>query len=453
MHLLVKDKAFYKSFFSLTFVIALQNLIAYGVNLTDSLMLGAYSELSLSGAAICNQIIFLLQMILSGTVTGMVVIATQYWGKRQVEPIKKIFAVAFWMAASTGFLMMVVSQVAPEQVLSLLTNEPSVIKAGAEFLKIVSLSFCIFAVTTVLLGALRSVESVKIGFWVSLSTFVLNIIFNYILIFGKFGMPRMGLKGAAISTLIARTAELFIVLYYVVFVDKKLSLRLKSIFDVEKSYIKDFFKTGLPTVLSSTSWGVAMGVQGAILGRLGASTIAASSIATTLFQIASIVSYGSATASNITIGKAVGQGNINEIHQYAKTLQILFLFIGVGTSLALFASKLVVLDLYNITPQTKTLANTFILVLCVTVIGTAYQMATLTGIVSGGGDTKFVLYNDIIFMWLIVLPIASLSAFIFKWPVLATFIVLKSDQILKCGVAVVKVNRYTWIKKLTRDSA
>ncbi len=453
MHLLVKDKAFYKSFFSLTFVIALQNLIAFGVNLTDSLMLGAYSELSLSGAAICNQIIFLLQMILSGTVTGMVVIATQYWGKRQVEPIKKIFAVAFWMAASTGFLMMVVSQVAPEQVLSLLTNEPSVIKAGAEFLKIVSLSFCIFAVTTVLLGALRSVESVKIGFWVSLSTFIFNIVFNYLLIFGKLGMPRLGLRGAAISTLIARTVELLIVLCYAAFVDQKLNLRIKNIFAVKKSYIKDFIKTGLPTVLSSTSWGVAMAVQGAILGRLGASTIAAASIATTLFQIASIVSYGSATASNITIGKAVGQGDMDKIRQYTKTLQILFLIIGVGTSLVLFASKLLVLDFYNISPQTKSLANTFILVLCITVIGTSYQMATLTGIVSGGGNTKFVLFNDIIFMWCIVLPIASLSAFIFKWPVLATFIVLKSDQILKCGVAVVKVNRYTWIKKLTRDSA
>ena len=453
MHLLVKDKAFYKSFFSLTFVIALQNLIAFGVNLTDSLMLGAYSELSLSGAAICNQIIFLLQMILSGTVTGMVVIATQYWGKRQVEPIKKIFAVAFWMAASTGFLMMVVSQVAPEQVLSLLTNEPSVIKAGAEFLKIVSLSFCIFAVTTVLLGALRSVESVKIGFWVSLSTFIFNIVFNYLLIFGKLGMPRLGLRGAAISTLIARTVELLIVLCYAAFVDQKLNLRIKNIFAVKKSYIKDFIKTGLPTVLSSTSWGVAMAVQGAILGRLGASTIAAASIATTLFQIASIVSYGSATASNITIGKAVGQGDMDKIRQYTKTLQILFLIIGVGTSLVLFASKLLVLDFYNISPQTKSLANTFILVLCITVIGTSYQMATLTGIVSGGGNTKFVLFNDIIFMWCIVLPIASLSAFIFKWPVLATFIVLKSDQTLKCCVAVVKVNRYTWIKKLTRDSA
>jgi len=452
MNLFVRDRTFYRTFFSLTFVIALQNLIAFGVNLTDSLMLGAYSELSLSGAAICNQIIFLLQMVLGGIVTGMVVIAAQYWGKKQVEPIKRIFAVAFWLAAGTSFIITAVCLIAPEQVLGLLTNVPSVIKEGAKFLKIISLTYCIFAVTTVILGVLRSVETVKIGFWVSLSTFVLNIIFNYIFIYGKFGAPRMGIRGSAFSTLIARAAELVIVLCYAAFIDKKLKLRFKNILAIERGYIKDFIKTGLPTVLSSTFWGIAMGAQGAILGRLGASAIAASSIATTLFQMASIVSYGSATASNVVIGKAVGQGDIGKIRQYTKTLQILFLFIGAGTSLALFTGKLFILDFYNISQQTRSLAGTFILILCITVIGTSYQMAVLTGIVSGGGDTKFVLFNDIIFMWFIVLPLAVLSAFVFKMPVMVTFIVLKSDQIMKCAVAVVKVNRFKWIKKLTRDN-
>jgi len=452
MSFFVKDKAFYKTFFTLTFVIALQNLVAFSVNLTDSLMLGAYSELALSGSAVCNQIHFLLQMTLGGIVAGMVVIATQYWGKRQIEPIKKIFAIAFWAAAGFSVLMTAVCFIAPEQVLSLLTNEPAVIAEGAKFLRIMCLTYCIFAVTTVLLGVLRSVETVKIGFWVSLSTFFINIVFNYIFIYGKFGMPRMGIRGSAMSTLIARIVELAIVLCYVKIVDKKLNLRLKNIMSIEKSYVKDYVKTGLPTVLSSTSWGIAMGAQGAILGRLGAATIAASSIATTLFQIASIVAYGSANASNVIIGKTIGQGDISRVKKYAGTLQILFLFIGAGTSLFLFTGKLFVVDFYNISPGTKELAGIFITVLCVTVLGTSYQMASLTGIVAGGGDTKFVLFNDIIFQWCIVLPAAVLSAFVFKLPVIVTFACLKSDQILKCAVAVVKVNRFTWIKKLTRDA-
>lgn len=451
MRLFVREKAFYRSFFSLTLVIALQNLIAFGVNLADNMMLGAYSELSLSGAAVSNQIQFLLQMFLGGTVAGMVVISSQYWGKKQIGPIKKIFAIALCLAVSLSLLLAAVCFAVPERVLGLLTNEAGVIAEGSAYLRILCLSYGFFAVTTVLLGVFRAVETVKIGFWVSLSALVSNIILNYLLIFGKFGLPRLGIRGAAIATLISRIIELAIVLCYAAFADKKLRLRLKNAVDFEKSYLKDYIKTGLPTVLSSTSWGIAMAVQGAILGRLGTSAIAAASIATTIFQIASIVSYGSANSANVIIGKTVGAGDIPRVKQYAKTLQILFLFIGAGSSLALFAGKLFVLDFYNISGETKALAGAFITVLCVTVIGTSYQMASLTGIVSGGGDTKFVLYNDIVFMWCIVLPLSALSAFVFHLPVLFTFACLKSDQILKCAVAVVKVNRYTWIRKLTRE--
>jgi len=451
MSFFVKEKAFYKTFFTLTFMIALQNLVAFSVNLADSIMLGAYSELSLSGAAVCNQIQFLLQMILNGIVAGMVVIAAQYWGKRQTQPIKKIFSVAFWLAVGMSVVIMALSLFIPAQVLGLLTNEPAVINEGVQYLRIICFSYCIFAVTTVTLGVLRSVETVKIGFWVSFSALFINVSLNYMLIYGKFGMPEMGIRGAALATLIARIFELAFVLTYAAFFDKKLRLRVKDIMKVEKSYLLDFRRTGLPTVLSTTSWGIAMAVQGAILGRLGASTIAASSIATTIFQVAIVVAGGSSNSSNVIIGKAVGQGDMNKVKQYAKTLQLLFLGIGVATSLMLLAGKAFIIDLYNVSPVTGDLAGWFIVVLCVTVIGTAYQMPSLTGIVAGGGDTKFVLFNDIVFQWFIVLPLSVLSAFVFRLPVIVTFACLKSDQILKCAVAVVKVNRFKWIRILTRD--
>ncbi len=453
MSLFVKEKAFYKSFFTLTFMIALQNLIAFSVNLADSIMLGAYSELSLSGAAVSNQIQFLLQMVVNGIVAGMVVIASQYWGKKQITPIKKIFAVAFWLASGMSFMLAVLAFFIPGRLMGLLTNEAAVIKEGSEYLKIICFSYVIFAVTHVILGVLRSVETVKVGFWVSLCALFINISLNYALIYGKLGFPVMGIRGAAVATLIARCFELMLVLAYVTFIDKKLMLRVKDILKVEMVFLMDFKRTGLPTVLSSSSWGLAMAVQGAILGRLGASTIAASSIATTIFQVAIVVAAGSSNSSNVIIGKAVGRGDMSVVKQYAKTLQVLFLMIGVGTSFALYAGKLLILDFYNVSPETEKLAGRFILVLCVTVIGTSYQMPALTGIVSGGGDTKFVLFNDIVFMWCIVLPVSMLSAFVFELPVIVTFIALKSDQILKCAVAVVKVNRFTWIRKLTRDAA
>lgn len=192
-----------------------------------------------------------------------------------------------------------------------------------------------------------------------------------------------------------------------------------------------------------------MMVQTAIIGRLGVDTIAANGIATTMFQIISVICYGSASAATVLTGKTIGEGDLNRVKTNARTMQVLFLVIGGATGAALYLLGNVIINLYIIPADAKSLALLFMWVLSITVVGTAYQMACLTGIVRGGGDTKFVFHNDIIFMWGIVLPLSLLSAFVFKYPPLIVFICLKLDQVLKCFVAAVKVNRFKWIKKFS----
>lgn len=448
--MLVKNKRFYKNFFSMTLTIALQNLIVYGVNLADNIMLGAYSETALSGVAIANQVQFLLQMIVTGAASGMGVIISQYWGKREIEPIKRVFAVGFWISLALSLVMSIVVWFFPAGVMGLLTNEQSIIPSGVDYLKIMVFSYLMFSVSNSLLGVMRSVETVRIGFYISLATLVINIFLNYTLIYGNFGAPELGVKGAAYATLTSRIVEFVASVLYCRFIDKKLKLRLKDIFTIEKSYIRDFCKSGVPLLLSNTSWGVAMSVQGAILGRLGAAGIAASSIAQTLFQCTSVVAYATGDAARVMTGMAVGEGNMKKVKSEAKTMQLLFIVIGIITSIVLFFIRTPIISIYDTSPETERLANSFVLILCVTAIGTAYEMPSLTGIVSGGGDTKFVFLNDIVFMWCLVLPLSALSAFYFKFPPTVTFALLKADQILKCFVAIVKVNRFKWVKVLTR---
>lgn len=204
-------------------------------------------------------------------------------------------------------------------------------------------------------------------------------------------------------------------------------------------------------MMSSLSWGIAMSVQGAIIGRLVESAIAANSIATTIFQIATVITYASGNVACVLIGKTIGEnGSLDLIKRRSKNLQLIFLAIGVASSAILLICKGLIIDFYNATPETYAITNQFIWVLSVTIIGTSYEAPALCGIVSGGGETAFVLKNDFIFMWLIVLPLSALSAFVFKFPVWVTFACLKADQVLKCIVAYVKVNRYNWIKSVTR---
>lgn len=445
------DSAFYKAFFTMTLTLALQNLIVFGVNLADSVMMGAYSETALSGIGICNNIQFFLNMAASGIASGMTVIASQYWGQKETKPIHRVSAVAMWLGIIFTMLIFAFAAIAPEMLIRLFTDKEAVIEQAVLYLDVIKYTYLMFTLSTLLLAILRSVETVKIGFYVSLSSFALNIFLNYALIYGKFGAPEMGIRGAAIATLAARAVELIVTIIYILAIDKKLNIRIRDLFKVDMPMMKDYFKTGLPLMMSSVSWGIAMSIQGAIIGRLIESAIAANSIATTLFQVATVICYASSNAACVLIGKTVGENmSMDIIKRRSKNLQLIFLAIGVASSAILLIIKNLIIGFYNASPETLDITNQFIWVLCVTVIGTAYEAPCLCGIVSGGGETSFVLKNDIIFMWLIVLPLSALSAFVFKFPVVVTFACLKADQILKCAVAVVKVNKFNWIKTVTR---
>ncbi len=447
----IKDTAFFKMFFSLAGVIALQNIIVFSVNLADNIMLGRFSEVAMSGVSLANQIQFLLQMLVNGAANGVAVIASQYWGKRHIEPIRKVFSAGFLLASGLSLLLGVIVIAFPQQVLYLLSDEVAIVEAGAVYLRIMGFSYIVFAVTNLLIALMRSVESVRIGFAVSLVALVVNISLNYCLIFGNFGFPQLGVRGAAYATVISRIAELLTALVYVLFIDKKLKMRLRDFFSVEKEYMRDYIKTGVPIIMSGSSWGIAMTVQTAIIGRLGEAAIGANAIAAPIYQIVSVLYASSSNAASVIIGKTVGEGDIPRVKQYAKRLQFMFLGIGLVSCALLLSTKGLILSFYDVSAETAALANTFLVILSVTVIGSSYEAPCLCGIVSGGGDTKFVLKNDLIFMWGMVLPLSFLSAFVFAWPVPVTFFLLKSDQITKCLVAVFKVNRYKWIKQLTHE--
>ena len=391
-------------------------------------------------------------MLMLGTGSAVGVLGSQYWGKKELQPVRKATSVGLLLGIILAAIMMVLVYFFPRQALGLLTNEQAVIDEGAKYLVIICFSYMLFAVSQNLLSALRSVETTWIGFWVNLVALVVNIVLNYGLIYGHFGLPEMGVEGAAIATLSARVVEFIIVVTYVLFFDKKIRWRPNHLLHIDRTMLRDYIRVGMPLILANGIWGVAMSVQTAILGRMGDDAIAANSIATTIFQVVSVVCYASGNASSVIIGKTVGEGDIPRVKAYTKTLQIIYIGIGILTGLVLFASTDFIIGLYDVTPAAAQLARQFITVLSVSVVGTSYQCSCLTGIVTGGGDTRFVLINDLIHQWLIVIPSAFLSAFIFQWPLWITFLCLKSDQILKCFVAIVKVNRYKWIHKLTRDS-
>lgn len=450
---MLKDKRFYRAFFALTFSIALQNLLTYSVNLADNVMVGAYSEVALSGTGLCNQIQFLLQMLVVGAGEGAVVLGSQYWGKGKIEVIPNIIGIALRFGLVMAALMFGVALLAPEWLLGLLTNEAAVIAEGARYLRVVCFTYLIFGITHILVASLRSIGIVRIGYVISFSSLIINIILNYCLIYGNFGFPELGVQGAAAATLVSRIVEMLIVFWFLKYREDKLNLTAKKLIFIDTSFLKDYTRVSLPVLVSQGQWGIAQMVQTGILGHMGQPAIAANFIATVLFQIISVVCYGSASASGILMGRTVGEGaGLDRIKPMVRTLQTLFLAIGVCSGVLLFAIRGPVLMLYELSPESKTLALQFMTILSITVVGTAYQMSSDTGIIRGGGDTKFSGLLNLFSMWLIVVPFSALAAFVLDQPPVVVFFLLKWDQLYKAIPVTIHIHRWKWVKRVARDS-
>lgn len=449
-----RDRSFYQRFFKLLFFIAFQNLIVYSVNLADNIMLGSYSENALAGASLVNQIHFLLQMIVAGCGEGMMVLTAQYWGSKDLKTLKKVCSITVRIAMIGSLLLMLVCMLLPRPILSLLTVDQDVIEQGVQYLQILSFSFLVFAASNILLNVLRSVENVKIGMVISFSALIVNVSLNYCLIFGNFGFPELGIRGAAIATLISRIVELLIVLVYLKWKEKVLNLTFRDLLSFEIPLFKDFIRVSTPAVVTSGIWGMAMLIQSAILGHLGVSATAASSVATTVFSILTVVIYGASSSAGVIVGSAVGNSavSVETIKQYAKTLQVIFLTFGLITGLAMYASRGFVITMFtDLSEETKILSDQFLSILSITVVGSAYQASTLGGIIKAGGSPKVQMVNDMISMWGIVLPLSLLGAFVFNWSSPLVFFILKSDQLFKSGTAFVVCNRFRWIKRWVHD--
>lgn len=453
MSRMLHDKAFYRTFAILTLSLALQNLLTYSVNLADNIMLGRFSQDALSGASLCNQLQFFLQMLVQGVGEGVVVLGARYWGKKDLKPIPDIIGAGLRFGVSIAAVLFVLAVLFPTQIIRLMTNDPVIMEQAVQYLQIICFTYVIFALTNMLTASLRSIGIVKIGYIISASTLCINICLNYILIYGHFGAPALGVRGAAIATLVSRTVELLIVIWFLKFREHTLRLNWRKLLFIDTSYIRDYIHVSLPMLVTQTMWGASSIIQTAILGNMenAAMVVPANSISVLVFQILSVVGYGAASAAAIMTGRTLGEGHKERIDQTAFTFQIMFCIIGVFTGLIILLSRGPVLQIYNtLSPEAAELTRQFITVLAITSVGTCYQMAADCGILRAGGDTKFAMWNNLVFVWLICLPCAALSAFVFHFSPVVVFFCLKMEQIGKCPVIFLRVRSKKWIKQITR---
>lgn len=452
-YFITRDKEFYTTLIKLAIPIGLQYLITFLVGFADNLMIGQLGDAAVSGVYMGNQVQTIVQLFSGGVEGAILIIAAQYWGKKDTGSIKKIIAVGVKFALAFGLILSLCAVTMPDKIMGILTVDESVIAEGTVYLRIVGASYVFFCMAQVFISSMRSVETAKIGLYISIMTLFVNVGLNYLLIFGLGDfIPAMGVAGAATATLISRILEMLVAVIYVFAFDKKLKLKFRELLPTDKLMLKDFVKYGLPIIGGQVIWGVNMIGNSMILGRFSSGVVSAASISGNLNNLIYVFMNGISNAIGIITGKTVGAGKYEKMKEYARTTQIIFLVVGVFSGLAVFFLKAPFISLYAVSSEAVSYSVQFCNVLSVTIVGTCYQAASLFGLVKSGGDIGFVFKNDTIFVLLVVLPSAIIA-----WKVGAApwvvFACLKCDQILKCIVAFFKIKSYNWMKNLTRDNA
>ena len=451
MSVFTRDKSFYKTLISLAVPISLQNLITFAVGFADNLMIGRLGDNAISGVYVGNQMQAVVQMFIAGIEGAILILSAQYWGRKDTASIRKVVSIGTKFAFGVGLVITLAAVLFPSAIIGLFTKESGVVAEGAVYLQIVGFTYLFFAISQVMIASMRSVETAKIGLYISIMALVVNVSLNYILIFGKLGFPALGVKGAAIATLISRVLEMSVSVGYVFAVDKKLRFGFRDLLHTDGRLLRDFLRYGLPVIGGQVVWAFNNLMNTKIMGSYTAGVLAAVSITGMLHNLIYVWMNGLSSAVGIITGKTVGAGQYEKMKEYSKTVQMIFLLVGLASGGLVLLFRDGFIGLYNATAEAQAYSYQFINVISVTIIGTCYQAACLFGLVKSGGDISFVFKNDTIFVFLVVIP----SALLCQWlgaPVWVVFAALKCDQILKCFVAVVKINRYNWMKNLTRDN-
>ena len=448
---MVKDKSFYRSLFIVALPAAFQGLISMSVNMLDNLMVGSLGDVTLASVSLANQATNLFTFFVNGIAGGSAVLISQYWGKKDYDRIRRIFGVILRFAAISALIVCGLVAAFPKGTLRIFTNDPAMIEEGAEYVRLVCLSYPLFAMANTMVVMLRWMEIVKIGLIISSVSLACNFVFNYILIFGKLGFPPMGARGAAMATVLARFFELCIASWYLFRKEKRVRFRLKHFLAKDREMSRDFFRYSLPIVAGDAQWGLVGTAKAMLIGRLGVTMVSANSIAEVFLSLALIFTNGLSNGACAVVGKSVGEKDYVRTRQYSNTIQILFACIGVLVAGFVLSLRSFAPSLYNVSEETRALATTFLAIGAFTHLGTCYHAACFTGINRGSGDGKFVMKVDMICGWLVVVPLTFLAGFVFRWPLWAVYLCTRIDQCFKWIIAFIRLRGDKWIKNVTRD--
>lgn len=442
------DKKFYTETAWIALPIALQSLITIGVNLIDNIMLGSLGEIPLSASTLAVQFISFYSICCMGLGMGASVLVSRFWGMSNLQSLKKTVTLMLRFTFIIGLIFTLLSFFIPTQIMELYSEERPVIYEGVRYLKWSVPCFLLLGFSTTCTIVLRSCGQVKIPLIGSCFAFFINIIANWIFIYGNLGAPRMEIEGAALGTLISRIFEFCFNCGYFFLVDKKIGYRFKHLLMGCKDLLKDYLTISLPVLISDALLGLGNNVVAMVMGRIGSVFVAANSITAVTQQLSTALIQGIAQAGCIVTGHNLGAGEKEKARKQGWTFLILGFAIGLFAGIFIIAISGIIINCYQITDKTKQIAHELMNAVGIMVIFMSANSIITKGVLRGGGDTKCLMIADNVFLWIASIPLGYLAGLYFHWSPFWIYFFLKIDQILKSVWCIFRLRSGKWIKHI-----
>lgn len=514
--LFISDKSFYKKVLTLALPIAMQSAIAIGVNMLDTIMVGKVGEVELSAASLANQFISIYHIFCMGIGMGASVLIARYWAMKEMPSLKKTIALMLRITLVLALLFAIITALFPKQIMESYTSKKAAQKsgqeagdssaagtaedgandsaagenasagetagreegdadgreltveekaaieaenvrkiqeAGVDYLKFSVVTFFFLGLSQVCTITLRNIGKVRYPLYVSIGAFFVNLTANYSLIFGKFGAPELGIRGAALATLIARVFEATLICGYLLAVDKNIGFRVKDIFMKAGSLVPEYIRISIPVLVSDAILAFGGNTVAMVIGRLGKEFIAANAVTSVTQQMSSVVIQGVCQAGAIVIGYTLGEGGENGRE---KAQRQGYAFLGLGILLGVISAVFIwavsgpIINAYDLTPSTAKMAHQLMNSISFIILFQATNSIMTKGVLRGGGDTKMLMLADNVFLWVLSIPLGIAAGFWWKLNPFWVYACLKFDQIAKAVWCVFRLRGGKWIKKIKK---
>ena len=449
----LRDREFLRAMLALAVPVAFQQLITASLNMVDVLMVGQLGETSVAALGLANQIFFLLILFLFGVTSGIAIFTAQYWGKGDVENIRRVLGICLVIAIFVAAVFTLAATLIPQTLMSFYTEDPEVIRLGSEYLRIVGLSYILMAITVSYIAVLRSITMVKMTVLVAVLALGLKTLIAYLLIFGIGIFPALGVRGAAIGTAIGWAFQCILLIVLVYVLKTPLAANPLTFFRFKRPFVLNVLRTSMPAAINEVLWSLGITSYNAVYARIGTDAIAAININATIEELVFVLFIGLGNACSVMIGNKIGAGEIQTAYEYGQRFSLLGMSVALIGGLIVFSLRETVIGLYEISPSAADNLRGLMFVFALSAWLKMLNFILFIGVLRAGGDTRYAMFIELFSIWAIGVPAALIGGFVLRLPVYGVYALVLLEEAVK---AIIVFRRYlsrNWIHDLVSAPA